>query len=136
MACKTETFVADGVEYSVTQWPAEKAMLMQLKIMKVIGPVFATLAAEQDDVGDTIAAAINSLFSSSSPDEILSIIKESIIGNVAADGRRINAADFTERFSGDSLLNVYLVFAFVVRVNYSAFIRGQLAADMLTKLKA
>ena len=136
MACKTETFVADGVEYSVTQWPAEKAMLMQLKIMKVIGPVFATLAAEQDDVGDTIAAAINSLFSSSSPDEILSIIKESIIGNVAADGRRINATDFTERFSGDSLLNVYLVFAFVVRVNYSAFIRGQLAADMLTKLKA
>ena len=43
MACKTETKQIGDHEYSVTQWPAEKSMLMKFRLAKAFGASLATI---------------------------------------------------------------------------------------------
>lgn len=140
MACKTESEMIGEHEFSVTQWDAEKAMLMKLKVMKTIGPAFALIAGDfigdgEVENADGFAAGINTMFEHNSPEEIVALVKECVVG-VACEGKRMTATSFNEIFSGDDLMDVYKVFAFVLKVNYGNFLKGRLVGGQLAKMAA
>lgn len=142
MACKTENKQIGEHEYSVTQWPAEKAMLMKFRLTKAFGASITALVSSlptgKDKTDEAEAKAVSNgiktLFESSSPEELVSLIKSSVVG-VARDGTRITEGSFNEYFSGDDLTEVYKVFIFVLQVNYSNLFKGQLVEGILAKVK-
>ena len=149
MACRTESKVIGEKEYSVTQWPADKAMLMKFKLTKTFGASLAKLAnlgnitkkskSSENEEMSVISDSLNSLFESSSPDEIMALIKLSIegvaVGDPGESARRITSTSFNEVFSADDLLEIYKVFLFVLQVNYGNFLKGQWAENLLVKVK-
>lgn len=137
MSCETETTNIDDREYSVTQWAADRSMVMKFKLIKAIGASFAILSAPDSDKNTSVnvSDAIALLFQNNSPDEIADLIKSCVVG-AACDGKKITTSSFNEIFSGDKLINVYKVFLFVLRVNYSNLLEGQVVQSHLAKLKA
>ena len=145
MACKTETKQIGDNEYSVTQWPAEKSMLMKFRLAKAFGASLATLMGNSPQTtknkkpteqGEALALSegFSVLFQSNSPEELVALIKNCVVG-AARDGKRITESSFNELFSGDDLLEAYKVFVFVLQVNYSNLFKGQLADRFLAKMK-
>ena len=141
MSCKTESKEINGHTYSVTQWPPERSILTKFKLTKMLGPAIAKIAGiskaiggeDKDDV-NTLAEGITELFVSTSPEEMLELLKTSVVG-VARDGTKITESSFTEIFSGDDLTDVYKVFIFVLQVNYSNLLKGQLADRLLAQVE-
>lgn len=138
MSCETETTTINEREYSVTQWPAKKAILTKFKLVKTFGASLAILAGqasgEDSDDAKALSNGLSTLFNHSSPDELLSLMTECIIG-IACDGKRITESGFDELFSGDNLMDSYKVFIFVLKVNYGNLMKGQLADRFLAKMK-
>lgn len=146
MACKTETKQIGDHEYSVTQWPAEKSMLMKFRLAKAFGASLAAIMGnasqtpskgkKNNDQEDAMALSegLSTLFQNNSPEELVALMKNCVIG-VACDGKRITETSFNELFSGDDLMEVYKVFIFVLQVNYANLFKGQLADRFLAKMK-
>lgn len=136
MSCETKTDTIGEHEYSVRQWSAEKALKMKFRIVKVVGSALATLSAgdPDKDFEGTLGKAIEDVFKNNDPDEIVALLKDSIIG-VARDGTKITESSFNEHFSGDDLQDVYRVFVFVLRVNFGNFLKGQRAEEALTQVE-
>ncbi len=137
MACKTESKDIGDHEYSVTQWSATKSMKMKFRLIKVFGASIAKIAAGSNskikDDADSISEGLELLFANSSSDDIVNLIKECII-DVGCDGKRVTVSRFEELFSGDDQVYVYKVFLFVMRVNYSNLMKGQLGESLLAKI--
>lgn len=131
MSCKTESTTIGEHEYSVTQWPAERAMLTKFKLVKILGASLAMIAGalsgndKEDKQAEAFSEALDLMFKASSPEEMVALVKSSVVG-VSCDGMRITESRFEELFSGDGLLDAYKVFAFVLKVNYGNFIQGRL----------
>lgn len=142
MACQTETTQIGDHEYSVTQWPAEKAILMKMRLAKTFGASLASIVANSQggnkssdsDDAKALSEGLSMLFQSNSPEEVTNLIKESVIG-VAMDGTKIMESRFNEVFSGDSLMDVYKVFMFVIKVNYGNLLKGQKVEGFLAKVQ-
>lgn len=135
MACNTETQMIGDHEYSVTQWSADKAMLMKFKLTKVLGSALAQLANQDGDTdAEALSKSLSSLFDNNSPEEIVATIKSCVIG-VAMDGTRITESSYA-KFGADDLLEIYQVFLFVLKTNFSNLFKGQLADRFLAKVKA
>lgn len=143
MACKTETKQIGDNEFSVTQWPAEKALLMKFKLAKVFGASLSSLldsvdmkssSIEDSKLGASVSSAINAMFMNSSPEEASALIKECIVGTALGD-TRITANSFNEIFSGDSMGDMYKVFFFVLQVNYANLFKGQKVGDLLARMR-
>lgn len=143
MAVITETKEIGEHEYSVTQWNAQKALLMKLKLTKVLGPSLAELSKGIDLTGkkkmsekEQVAAfgtALEKLFEMAEPEDILELITECIVG-VAMDNERLTKTTINERFNGGDLMDIYKLFFFVLKVNYSGFMKGQLVENLLAKV--
>lgn len=135
MACKTETKTIGEREFSVTQWSAEKALLMKLKLLKVIGPSVASLAANSGgNEVEAFATGLEKLFQNSEPEQILDLIKQCLVG-VAIDGTRLTESRINENFDADSLIEMYQVFLLVLKTNYGNFMKGQLAQKLVAKME-
>lgn len=143
MACNTETKQIGDHEYSVTQWPADKSMLMKFRLAKAFGASIASLMGSspskdkkntEQEEAKALSEGLSTLFRSNSPEELVALMKNCVVG-VACDGKRITESSFNELFSGDDLLEVYKVFVFVLQVNYSNLFKGQLADRFLAKMK-
>ena len=144
MACRTESKTIGEHEYSVTQWAADKSMLMKFKLVKAFGVSLTKIVAiastdtkKKSSEGEEIKAfseGLASLFESNSPEELVSLMKSCVVG-VACDGKRITDTSFNEVFSADDLLEVYNVFIFVIQVNYQNFLKGRLVDNLLAKVK-
>jgi len=140
MSCKTESKQIGDHEFSVTQWPVEKAMLMKFRLAKTFGAPLASIignssddknSSDQDDAL-AISQGLSTLFQNSSPEDLVGLIKSCVIGT-GCDGTRITETSFNELFSGDDMVEVYKVFIFVLRVNYANLFKGQLASRLLAK---
>lgn len=141
MACKTESKQIGDNEFSVTQWPVDRALITKIKLVKIFGAAFASMANSEDTKsksksgeGKAFSEGLSILFSSSNPEEIATIIKQSVLG-VACNGNRITETTYNELFSGDNMMDLYKVFLFVLQVNYSNLFKGQLADRLLAKVK-
>ena len=144
MACRTETKQIGEREYSVTQWPATKSMLMKLKLVKAFGVSLTKLVSstsnqtkgkksEENEIA-ALSEGLSALFESNSPEELVALMKQCIEG-VACDGKRITLTSIDEVFSPDDLMELYKVFIFVIQVNYGNFLKGQWADNLLAKMK-
>lgn len=140
MACRTETTQIGENEYSVTQWPADKSILTKFKLTKVFGaslllmiPDKSKNKSEKDELSG-FSEGLSLLFKNNSPEELFTIMKSCIVG-VARNGTKITETSFNEVFSGDDLIEIYKVFLFVLKVNYSNLFKGQLADRFLAKMK-
>jgi len=144
MSCKTETKQIGDHEFSVTQWPADKAILMKMKLGKAFGASIGKIAAialestkkqtTDSEQAEALSEGITMLFESNSPEDITKLIKDSVIG-VAVDGTKITETTFNQIFSGDDLMDVYKVFIFVIKVNYGNLFKGQKAEALLAKVQ-
>ncbi len=143
MSCKTETEEIGLREYSVTQWPATKSILMKVRLIKTFGATIAIIAGSADgkskkgkgeDDTKSLSEGLQVLFQGNSPEEIVNLMKECVVGT-ACDGSKITSSSFDEIFSGDDLMEVYKVFLFVLKVNYANLMRGQLGISLLAKMK-
>ncbi len=144
MACQTETKEIGEHEYSVTQWPADKAMLMKMKLAKTFGASIATIASialqsdkkksSDADQAKALSEGIALMFESNTPEEVTTLIKSCVIG-VAMDGTRITETSFNEKFSGDELMDVYKVFIFVIKVNYGNLLKGQKLEGLMARVQ-
>ena len=142
MSCNTETKQIGDHEYSVTQWPVEKAMLMKFRLAKTFGAPLASIIGnspgdknkDSNDQDDALAISegLATLFQNSSPEDLVLIIKNCVVG-VGCDGTRITETSFSELFSGDDMVEVYKVFIFVLKVNYANLFKGQLVSRLLAK---
>lgn len=144
MATKTETTTINDIEFSVTQWPAEKAIVTKLRLMKILGASVAALAslskADSDsDNAEALAKGLESVFNNTEPEQVFKLIHSCVIGTryEMFDGAKgiLDDSKFTELFSGDDLLNVYKLFIFVMKVNYGNLMKGQLVDKLLAKMK-
>ena len=133
MACKTEWTYVGEREFSATQWNAEKSLLMKFKLLNIFGASLASMVTGSNDA-DSLSKGLESLFDNSSPEKILEIIKEAIMG-VAVDGKRMTATSFNEVFDTENLMDVYKVFIFVLKVNYGNFLKGRLGGELLNKVE-
>lgn len=145
MSCKTEDKQIGDHTFMVTQWPADQALLNKFKLIKLFGPALTTLAPIMStqkgkgglSEGGEISAfsdALSKLFECNTPEELVTFMKNCIVGAMC-DGERITESKFTEIFSGDDLIEVYKVFLFVLKVNYSNLFKGQLAEKLLASIK-
>jgi hypothetical protein len=139
MACRTETKTIGEHEYSATQWNAQKAMIMKLKLIKLLGTSIAAITAgfdkDEENEIEAIGSAIDLLFNNGSPEEIFQLIKDCVMG-VACDGTRLTDTSFNSLFEGDNLFNVYPVFFFVAQVNYGNLLKGPWVDALKEKVKA
>lgn len=142
MACQTETKEISDREFSVTQWPADKSILMKMRLAKTFGASLAAIignsqggdkSSDSDDA-KALSQGLAMLFQANTPEEVTSLIKESVVG-VAMDGTKITESRFNEVFSGDSLMDVYKVFMFVIKVNYGNLLTGQRVEGFLAKVQ-
>ena len=144
MATKTETTTINDIEFSVTQWPAEKAIVTKLRLMKILGASVAALAslskADSDsDNAEALAKGLESVFNNTKPEQVFKLIHSCVIGTQYKmfNGAKgiLDDSKFTKLFSGDDLLNVYKLFIFVMKVNYGNLMKGQLVDKLLAKMK-
>lgn len=144
MGCNTESKQIGEREYSVTQWPAEKSILMKMRLIKAFGAPIASIFSGIDmsgkekknkdiDVDPAVfVTSLETLFQNSTPQDITTLLKDCVVG-AACNGTRITESSFSELFSGDDLADLYRVTLFVVQVNYANLFKGQLAQRLLAK---
>ena len=128
MSTKKESIEINGNKYLCVQWDAEKAYLMKFRIIKVLGESITGLVAAMgsDDKNQitAIAKSIQSFFSNSKPEEVLSLLKDVVCSCYRIqDDERTLINNFAGDFAGD-LMTPYKIFAFVLKVNYSDFLGG------------
>lgn len=144
MSCNTESTQIGDREYSATQWPAEKSLLMKFKLVKMFAAPLTLLidginldsdpkAEAKEDEAGAISKSLVLMFENSDPEDVVAIIKDVVIGTAVGD-TKITHAKFNSLFSGDDLLEAYKVFIFVLKVNYSNLFKGQLAGNLLAKV--
>ncbi len=142
MACETENTIIEGTEYVCTQFPAIQSMKFKLKVLKVLGPIISEIIpmlGKKDNIDQltSMSGAIEKLFDVSSPDEIIDLMVEMLTtGNTKRDGNRLTVSLFEQTYSGDSMLEAYKAFAFVLKVNYKGFFKGQKGKELLAKVEA
>lgn len=140
MTCNTENEIIGEVEYSVTQWPAEKALVIQLQLIELFGPSLAAVANQKENEFDSavIGDAVDKLFSSHSPGQIFALMKEVMLGvgisSSEIKARKFQSADFNLLFSGDTMINAYKLFFFIIKVNYGSLISGHRLGGTMAKV--
>jgi len=148
MACETKEQTISGALYVTTQWPATQQLTMKLKLASTFGdPLFEIVKAvsskeEDEDIKQeqqlkAFKSAINSLFSSKSPEEITNLLKEILLCNQATkrEGERITEQTFDTIYNEAGLKEMYMACLFVVRANYADFFKGQKAEEILAVVK-
>lgn len=139
MACKTETTKIGKRTLTTTQWPADKAFLMKLKLVKIFGAPIAALASgmsgNSEEQIKALAEGTSTLFKNADEEQVFGIIRQCIIQNVFCDGERIVESNFNEVFQTDDIMDIYKVFLFVIKTNYGNLFKGQKAQDFLAKVQ-
>ena len=115
MACKTYNAEIDGHAVYVIQWPASKALDMQLRLLNVLGGASLPFILGNHKFGDITRLAMLDKPTS----EVLGIIKE-FIYCARVDGKEINNVEFDFLFSSKLML-AYKIFGFVCEAQYKDF---------------
>lgn len=120
MACKQETREIRGKQVFVRQWPASKAMDMQINLLTTMGDDCLGFV-----LGDWTFANLMFILQRVERPVFLALVKECICA-ARIDGVEISATNFDVEFSGD-LMFIYDLFSFVLEVNFKDFFAEGLA---------
>ena len=115
MACKTHNAEIDGHAVYVIQWPASKALEMQLRLLNVLGGAALPFILGKHKFGDITRLAMLD----KPVEEVLAIVKQFIFC-ARIDGKEINNVEFDFLFSSKLML-AYRIFGFVCEAQYKDF---------------
>lgn len=121
MACKSETREIRGRKVYVMQWPANKAMDMQIGLLTAMGDESLAFV-----MGDWNFGNLMYVLQRVEKHVFLPFVKE-CISYARVEGVEINHINFDIELSGD-LNFIYDLFSFVVEVNFKDFFVEGLAA--------
>lgn len=116
MAVKTESKTIGGKTISVTQWPATKAIEMQVKLLSALKGYTVDLLELEDDAQ---IIRMLQIAMSVAGEGFIPMVKEFVLA-AAIDGKTITNAGIDIEYSGD-LTRMFLTFAFVAQTNYQDF---------------
>lgn len=109
--------------YMVTQLPARRALKLQAKLLKLLGPaaseIFLAAAKDIDNADRSIPKAISLLVSELDDKTFDSFIMEMLVG-VRKDGMELNEKTADLEFAG-KLNELFLVIQYVLEVNFGDF---------------
>lgn len=124
MACKEGMTTINGRSFYVVQMSPEKALKVQLKLVKIfsgsITKLGSMLKADLSEQANVLGEAINMLFKNSSEDEIYNFIKD-VVETAKVDGEQVT---FGIHFAGENFPGIFKVFFWVLKVNFADFFGG------------
>lgn len=140
MATRDETRTINGRTYYAVQLPPDKALVLQLRLIKILGGAFGQLApnlvgsdkANNSVRGAALAGAVGALFANATELEVFGLIRE-FVTSAKVDGRRID--DINKEFQGEYLADIYKVFFWLVGLNYASFFGEGGLDGLLTKFQ-
>ena len=116
MAVRTQNKEILGKMVSVTQWPATKAIEMQVKLLASIKGYTIDLIELEDDAE---IIKMLQIAMSTAGEGFIPMVREFVTA-AAVDGKAVSAALIDMEYSGN-LTRMFLTFAFVAKVNYQDF---------------
>lgn len=133
IAAKTRSI--DGVEYTVTTFPARRGFQLKIALLKRLAPGLAGVIGaigrkggvdfrgilDLDIKPDQIARGVAELFSGTTPEDALDLVMQ-LLSDTRRGGREITPELFDSEFAGD-YGHLYKVLAFVVDVNWGKMLR-------------
>jgi hypothetical protein len=145
---EAESKTINEIPFKVVPFPAAKALRLQHKLIKIIGPAFGrligSLSSENTQVGAVslgnvridgfeVSQALESLFNQLNEDEFMLLVKELFSGvscEVTREGKTV-LIDFQDKFEERfdivfqrKLFTIYPVIFFVLEVNFPDFFGG------------
>lgn len=137
---KSEEKIIDGVNYTVTQFPARRGIKIQTKLAKLLGPTFAALNTGKgsildQDVGN-LSGAVNALVGRLDEDYVVNFVLE-LLMCTRREGKEITEGLFDTVYAGN-YKELYKAILFVLEVNYGSFMKelGTFAAQGSQKNQA
>lgn len=115
MACKQETKEIDGKQVFVRQWPASKAIDMQIYMMNTLGDHCIGFIMEDEIDFKRLTYVLTNC------DKLAfsQFVRECCL-SARIDGKEITPSNFDVELSGDMFF-IYKVFSFVLEVNFRDF---------------
>lgn len=125
MAVNEDSKTINGRQYYVVQMPPTTALLVQLRLVKILGGAVGALApalsskSGLDGAGRSavMAGAVGALFANSTEEEVFGLMRD-VVQTAKVDGERIL---MDKHFQGQYLADVYKVFFWVLGVNFASF---------------
>lgn len=113
----------NGCMYAVTQMPAMRAIGMQARLIKLLGPSFATMfvaATEDIKTADRSIPQALMILSSQLDEKTFQQLVLDLMQGVRKDGVELTKSIIDIEFAG-KLNTLFLVMQFVLEVNYADF---------------
>lgn len=125
MTVKDENKTINGRQYYVVQMPPSEALVLQLKLTRILGGAIGALApalssnAKVDGAGRSaaMAGAMGALFANATEQEVFGLMRD-VVTTAKVDGERVQ---IDKHFQGEYLSDVYKVFFWVLGVNFASF---------------
>ena len=136
MAIETFEKVIGGSNYMITQLPARRALKLQAKLLKLIGPsaslLFAAAAKDLDSADDSIPQAVR-LLAEQLDDKTFDALVMEMIKGVRKEGHEIDERNIDMEFAGN-LNELFLVLQYVLEVNFGDFFQeGGILKSLMKK---
>ena len=134
---ETKDKVIGESNYSVTQMPAMRAVKLQAKLLKLVGPSFAAMVAsgDKENPDSCLPLAVGLLVDKLNADELEKLVLELCTG-VRKDGAELTKSKIDLDFAGN-LNELYLVLQFVLEANFSDFFQeGGIIAELIKAAQA
>lgn len=137
---ETKEKVIGSSNYAVTQLPARRALRLQAKLVKLLGPAVSTIfvaTGDLDSADQSIPKAITALASQLDDKTFDQLILDLLQGQVRKNGKEITEQVLDLEFAGN-LNELFLVLSFVLEVNFGDFFRegGILSSFLNLQMKA
>ncbi len=131
-------------DMGITTWPAEKAFLMHLELVKFLGPIIGEITKNFESDFDPknvkvkdidFNGIVSSIYKVNTSEQITSLVKE-ILDGCAIGGVKLNKDNVFEAIGSESMTHIYLACFHVIKANFSNFIPASLESKMKEKFGA
>src|SRR4051812_2624866 len=112
----------DGAAYQVTQFPARRALALQTRLLKLLGPSLATALGGIEDGridASVLSLALRQLGEKLDESATVDLVLQ-LLACTRKDGKEITEGVFDLEFAGQ-LDSLYKVLSFVLEVNFGGF---------------
>jgi hypothetical protein len=122
----------DGATYVVTQFPARRALALQTRLLKLLGPSLATaLGGVHEGRIDAAVLSISLQQLGEKLDESATVdLVMQLLSGTRKDGKEITEGVFDLEFAG-RMDTLYKVLGFVLEVNFGGFFEKSGIGDLL-----
>ena len=109
---QTITKELNGVKYAVTQFTARRALRLQAKLIKALGPFLFEISANPGHAMELLSNSIS--------DDTLEVLVVEILSSTRKEGMELTPATIDMEFAGD-IGTLFEVVRFALEVNFENF---------------